>query len=82
MCIIGSGAGGGMLAEGLAQAGFDVVMLEAESIEPKKTSTWMKGLPCSAYQEGGLRATDDLDTIYRVSVGGTTTINWTTCSNP
>ena len=65
--------------EGLAQAGFDVVMLEWRA--STKTSTWMKGLPARLYQEGGLRATDDLSiTILQGEcVGGTTTINWTTC---
>ena len=82
VCIIGSGAGGGMLAEGLAQAGVDVVMLEAGEHRTQKTSNMDEGVAFARlYQEGGLRATDDLSiTILQGEcVGGTTTINWTTC---
>ena len=82
VCIIGSGAGGGMLAEGLAQAGFDVVMLEAGEHRTQKDFNMDEGVAFARlYQEGGLRATDDLSiTILQGEcVGGTTTINWTTC---
>ena len=82
VCIIGSGAGSGMLAEGLAQAGFDVVMLEAGEHRTQKDFNMDEGVAFARlYQEGGLRATDDLSiTILQGEcVGGTTTINWTTC---
>ena len=82
VCIIGSGAGGGMLAEGLAQAGMDVVMLEAGEHRTQKDFNMDEGIAFARlYQEGGLRATDDLSiTILQGEcVGGTTTINWTTC---
>lgn len=80
--IVGSGAGGSVVAAALAEQGFDVLVLE-------------KGYDCPAAESGlneleglnryflnqGILTTRDLGiTILAGSaVGGGTTINWTTC---
>jgi len=82
VCIIGSGAGGSPLAAGLAQAGKNVVMLEAGSYHTQKDFDMDEAKALQTrYQEGGLRATDDLSIsiLQGYGVGGSTTINWTTC---
>jgi choline dehydrogenase-like flavoprotein len=82
VCIVGSGAGGAVLAAGLTAAGLRVVMLEEGSRVTKADFNMSEGdmFPL-LYQERGTRATADLAiTIMQGrSVGGTTTINWTTC---
>ncbi len=81
VCIIGSGAGGGVLAAGLTERGLDVVMLEAG---PYLTRSDFDGQEATAYpamyQDRGTRATSDLGlTILQGRVvGGGTTVNWTT----
>ncbi|MEC7986651.1 MAG: GMC family oxidoreductase [Myxococcota bacterium] len=82
VCIIGSGAGGSPLAAGLVEKGLNVVMLEAGSYQTAKNFRMNEAEALrNLYQEGGLRATSDLGiTILQgKSVGGSTTINWTTC---
>lgn len=82
VCIVGSGAGGAVLAAGLAERGLDVVILEAGGAF---TSADFDLSEASAYpmmyQERGTQATDDLaiTLLQGRTVGGTTTINWTTC---
>lgn len=82
VCIIGSGAGGAVLAAGLCAAGLDVVMLEEGSRVGKRDFTLRErdAYPL-LYQDRGTRATDDLGVTVMQgrSVGGSTTINWTTC---
>ncbi len=71
-----------MLAAGLVGRGLDVIMLEAGS---HYTREQFKGNQAWAfdnmYQERGGRATEDLaiTLLQGRSVGGSTTINWTTC---
>lgn len=78
--IIGTGAGGGTAAEVLAQAGLDVVLLEEG---PLRTSNdfHMKEKEAyrDLYQEGAGRATKDgrFIVLQGRSVGGSTTVNWT-----
>ncbi|MEZ4319516.1 MAG: GMC family oxidoreductase [Myxococcota bacterium] len=83
VCIIGSGAGGAVLAASLAARGLDVVVLEEggyhqRSDFAKPDERW--SYP-ALYQERGGRTTDDLSiTILQGrAVGGTTVVNWTTC---
>ena len=83
VCIIGSGAGGAVLAKGLCAAGLDVVMLEAGS---HRTSADFRVLQEGIntpmlYQDRGTRSTADLaiTILQGRSVGGSTTVNWTTC---
>ena len=82
VCIVGSGAGGAVLAAGLVADGHDVVMLEAGGHytrdEFKGDEAWSFD---RMYQERGSRATRDLalTILQGRSVGGSTTINWTTC---
>jgi choline dehydrogenase-like flavoprotein len=83
VCVIGSGAGGAVLAAGLAERGRRVVILEEGGHHTSKDfrrldEAW--SLP-ALYQERGTRATADLGiTILQGrSVGGGTTVNWTTC---
>ena len=82
VCIIGSGAGGGMLGAQLAQQGLDVVMLEAGSNRYAKHFTMNEADAFAhLYQEGGLRSTEDVGIAIMQgdTLGGSTTINWTTC---
>jgi len=79
--IIGSGAGGGVTAEILTQAGLKVLLLEEG---PLKTSDSFKDMDEARafrelYQEGAGRATSDgaIAVLQGRSVGGTTTVNWT-----
>ena len=79
--IVGTGAGGGTAAETLTKAGLSVVMLEAG---PLKTSSQFDMQERAAYrdlyQEGTGRGTKDggMVILQGRSVGGSTTVNWTT----
>ena len=79
--IVGTGAGGGTAAETLSKAGLRVVLLEAG---PLKTSTEFdmkeRGAYRDLYQEGTGRGTKDggMVILQGRSVGGSTTVNWTT----
>jgi choline dehydrogenase-like flavoprotein len=82
VCVIGSGAGGAMLAAGLVEQGHSVVMLEAGSYRTRRDFDLDEGKAfVGMYQEQGARATADLSiaVMQGRTVGGTTTINWTTC---
>lgn len=83
VCVIGSGAGGAVLAAGLAERGLRVVVLEEgghhtardfRRVDEAWSLPWL-------YQERGTRATADLaiTILQGRSVGGGTTVNWTTC---
>lgn len=81
VAIVGSGAGGGTAAEILSNAGLKVVILEEG---PLKTSDSFRKMDEAQayrdlYQEAGGRATSDgaIAVLQGRSVGGSTTINWT-----
>jgi len=79
--IIGSGAGGGTAAEILSNAGLTVLIVEEG---PLKTAASFKDFDEARafrelYQEAGARTTADgsVALLQGRSVGGTTTVNWT-----
>ncbi len=82
VCIVGSGAGGSVLAAGLTARGLNVVMLEEGGAFSRKDFTGHEGdaYP-KLYQDRGTRSTADLaiTILQGRSVGGSTTVNWTTC---
>ncbi|AKU93259.1 GMC family oxidoreductase [Vulgatibacter incomptus] len=82
VCIVGSGAGGATLAAGLVERGMRVVMLEEGGHHTKSEFDLQEGTAYPMlYQERGMRATADLaiTILQGRAVGGSTTINWTTC---
>ena len=82
VCIVGSGAGGAVLAAGLVAAGLDVVMLEAGGAFTRQDFDLHEQTAYPAmYQDRGTRATADLaiSILQGRTVGGSTTVNWTTC---
>ncbi len=82
VCVIGSGAGGAVLAAGLAERGLSVVMLEEGGWYQRPDFTGQEEVAYPMlYQERGTRATADLaiTVLQGRSVGGGTTVNWTTC---
>ena len=82
VCVVGSGAGGAVLAAGLAEAGARVLLMEEG---PRYSRVGWDGDEARAYrdlyQDQGLRKTDDgsILILQGRNVGGSTTVNWTTC---
>jgi choline dehydrogenase-like flavoprotein len=81
VCIIGTGAGGGIAADVLSDTGLKVVMIEEGML---RSSTDFKMLESEAYptlyQESASRKTADkaVNILQGRTVGGSTTVNWTT----
>ena len=82
VCIVGSGAGGGVLAANLVKQGLDVVMLEEGGFHTRKDFTLHErdALP-AMYQDGGGRLTTDMaiTILQGKTAGGGTAVNWTSC---
>jgi choline dehydrogenase-like flavoprotein len=82
VCVVGSGAGGGLIAGVLAQEGLDVVVLEAGGNfnEPD-----FAGLELAAFQQlfwrGGPTPTADFNVtlLAGATLGGGPTVNWSNC---
>lgn len=82
VCVVGSGAGGAVVAEGLVARGRSVVMLEEGGYHTQSEFDMQEGTAYpKLYQELGSRATADLAIIILQgrAVGGTTVVNWTSC---
>ena len=82
VAIVGSGAGGSVLASRLTQAGIRVVMLEAGPWVTKDQFNLREEDAFGAmYQDRGTRFTGDgsIGILQGRTAGGGTTINWTTC---
>lgn len=78
--ICGTGAGGGVAAEILTQAGYKVIMLEEGPL--KRSSDFdmqEKTAYATLYQEAAGRKTKDkaINILQGRAVGGSTTVNWT-----
>lgn len=78
--IVGSGAGGGVVAGELAEAGFDVIVVEKGKYGAERDFTQREAEMIGAYYEaGGAYSTNNGSvSIFAGScLGGGTTINWT-----
>ncbi|HET9451942.1 MAG TPA: GMC family oxidoreductase [Aggregicoccus sp.] len=82
VCVVGSGAGGAVLAHALVERGLCVVMLEEGGYHTRREFDMREdhAFP-RLYQDLGNRATDDLaiTMLQGRSVGGGTTVNWCVC---
>jgi choline dehydrogenase-like flavoprotein len=82
VCIVGSGAGGGVMAGVLSERGLSVVVLEAGGYFDAPDFTQLE-IPAyqNLYWRGGPTATDDLNVsmLAGCCLGGGTVVNWTNC---
>lgn len=79
VCVIGTGAGGAVVAARLAEAGHDVVLLEEGGYWSSADFTESEAeMVPRLYADRGLRTTDDLavSLLQGRCVGGGTTVNW------
>jgi choline dehydrogenase-like flavoprotein len=82
VCVVGSGAGGGVIAGELAGAGKQVVVLEAggyyNEADFNQLELWAYE---HLYRGGGITQTADsaLALMAGANLGGGTTVNWTNC---
>ena len=77
--VIGSGAGGAVVAARLAEAGRDVLLIEAGSlVTPDELNEREADMTARLYADGGLLTTDDLSFVLLqgAAVGGGTLVNW------
>ncbi len=85
VAIVGSGAGGGVVAAVLAAAGRDVLVIEAGAYLPEAgmTGRELDGFD-RLYLDRGLTATTDLGVAILAgsTLGGGTVVNWATCFAP
>lgn len=80
VCIVGSGAGGGVMAGVLSEAGLKVVVLEAGGYFDEPDFTQLE-LPAyqNLYWRGGPTPTADMNVSLQAGfcLGGATVVNWT-----
>ena len=85
VAIVGSGAGGGVVAAMLAAAGRDVLVIEAGGYvpEPEMTGRELDGFD-RLYLDHGMTSTADLGVAILAgsTLGGGTVVNWATCFAP
>lgn len=82
VCVIGSGAGGAVVAARAAEAGLSVVLLEEGPYVPASQITHEEAaMSALLYKESGLQTTVDLDMsiLQGRCLGGTTVINNCIC---
>jgi len=81
VAIVGTGAGGGMAAEVLSQAGLRVVLIEEGALRSARDFHMLEreAYP-DLYQESAARKTADkgITILQGRTVGGSTTVNWAT----
>jgi choline dehydrogenase-like flavoprotein len=85
VAIVGSGAGGGVVAAALAVAGRDVLVIEAGDYVPESAmSPGELDAFDRLYLDRGLTATSDLGVAILAgsTLGGGTVVNWATCFAP
>lgn len=83
--VVGSGAGGGVIAARLAAAGKDVIVLEAGGQHTEEQfPTDEVGALRRLYWRGGLTQTEDRNVTILAggTLGGGTTVNWSNCVAP
>lgn len=81
VCVVGSGAGGAVVAARAAEAGLRVVVLEEGGAHAPGDADMQEATAYARlYQEHGHRATADLSiaVLQGRAVGGSTAVNWTT----
>jgi choline dehydrogenase-like flavoprotein len=82
VCVVGSGAGGGVIAAALAQRGLSVLVLEAGGYynegDFNQLELWAFQ---NLYWRGGYNATADgnVAMLAGATLGGGTTVNWQNC---
>jgi choline dehydrogenase-like flavoprotein len=82
VCVVGSGAGGAVVAHGLAERGYDVTIVESGSyVAPKEMNEDELHMMGRLYKDGGLQLSADFDfnVIQGHCVGGSTVINDAIC---
>lgn len=82
VAIVGTGAGGGIAAQTLAEAGLKVIMIEAGPYQTAKDFHMQESEAYpQLYQEVANRKTRDkaINILQGRAVGGGTTVNWTSC---
>jgi choline dehydrogenase-like flavoprotein len=85
VCIIGSGAAGGILAYELAKAGRSVLILERGAyVEPREFTEDEVGMIGRLYADGVMQQTEDwrFTVLQGSCVGGSTTVNNAVCFRP
>ena len=85
VCIVGSGAGGAILAYELAKNGRDVLVLErGKHVEPHEFTDNEVDMIGQLYADGVMQQTEDFNfTVLQGScVGGSTTVNNAVCFRP
>lgn len=83
--VIGTGAGGAVLASELAEGGKRVIMLEKGGYHTKKDFNQQeRDMFPLLFEEGGARTTKDggMVILHGKTVGGSTTVNWAICFDP
>lgn len=83
--VIGTGAGGAVLAAELAEGGKRVIMLEKGAHMTRSDFNQKeKDMMPRLFEEGGGRTTQDggVMIFHGTSVGGGTTVNWAICFDP
>lgn len=86
VCVVGSGAGGGVVAATLAEAGLDVVVLEAgpDLQEQDFPAHELPAVTGMYWRDGYTARTSEgnISLLAGATLGGGTTVNWANCVRP